>query len=447
MTTIHRMDEKKAALTKGAPDILLKYCDRVMINGRAERLTKERKHEILKANELFAEQAMRVLGFAYKSNLPATTKLADVEKEMIFIGLQAMIDPARDEVKEAIKKCKSASIRVVMITGDHKTTACAIAKEIGIEGEAITGEDLDKMSKEEFHKRIEMIGIFSRVDPKHKLRIIEALKANDHVVAMTGDGVNDAPALKKADIGIAMGITGTDVSKEASDMILTDDNFASIVEAIEQGRGIYDNIKKFFAFLFSGNIAEVGIILLAIVIGMPLPLTAVLILLINLVTDGLPAVALSADPFEPNAMKTKPRDIHQPIHQGLKAFLIGYPIIMIAAVLSLFSFTYFRSGNLPQAQTIAFLTVAMFEMFQAFAARSTYLPSLRVGLFKNKLLVLAVLLSLAVCFSVIYVPWLQSIFKTTALSLAEIVIIVGISSTGFIYLEIHKWVTSKRAGW
>ena len=462
MTTIHKMNDKKVALAKGAPDVLLKYCDRVMVNGRAERMTKEKKQEILKANEIFAEQAMRVIGFAYKNNLPATTKLADVEKEMIFIGLQAMIDPARDGVREAIKKCKSASIRVVMITGDHKTTACAIAKEIGIEGEAITGEELDAMSKDELQRRIEAIGIFSRVDPKHKLKIIEALKAKDHVVAMTGDGVNDAPALKKADIGIAMGITGTDVSKEASDMILADDNFSSIVEAVEQGRGVYDNIRKFFAFLFSGNIGEVGIILLAILMGLPLPLTAVLILLINLVTDGLPAIALSADPFEPNAMKTKPRNIHEPIHKGLNAFFIGYPIIMIAAVLGLFMFAlwrsgnpalsffdpeFWRSGNIIQAQTIAFLTMAMFEMFQAFAARSTYLPSLRVGLFKNKLLVSAVLVSLIVCLSVIYVPFLQSIFKTTALSIAEIMIIVGISSIGFIYLEIHKWMTSKRAGW
>ncbi len=447
MTTIHQMNDKKVALTKGAPDILLDYCDRIMINGKTERLTKERKNEVLRANELFAQQALRVIGFAYKSGLPTTTKLAEVEQDMMFIGLQAMIDPARVEVKEAIKKCESASIRVVMITGDHKTTACAIASDIGIEGEAITGEELDKLSSAELRQRIEKIGVFARVDPKHKLKIIEALKANNHVVAMTGDGVNDAPALKKADIGISMGRTGTDVSKEASDMILTDDNFSSIVEAVEQGRGIYDNIRKFFAFLFSSNLSEVGIILFAILIGMPLPLTAVLILLINLVTDGLPAIALSADPFEPNAMKTKPRDLQQPIYKGLGAFLIGYPLIMTTVVLGLFSFTYLRSNNLIQAQTIAFLTIAMFEMFQAFAARSTYLPSLEVGLFKNKFLIIAVLLSITACLSVIYIPALQVLFKTTALSISEVVIIVALSSLGFIYLEFHKYRKSKRAGW
>ena len=438
MSTLHKIDNKKTLFCKGAPDVILELCDRILINAQIKRLTRPMKKEILKQNESFANEALRVLGFAYKE----TSKLD--ENNLIFVGLQAMIDPPRPEVKEAIDKCKKAGIKVVMITGDYKGTAVAIAKELDIKGEAITGEELDEMKN--FDKKIEEITIYARVNPEHKTKIIDALRKKGHVIAMTGDGVNDAPALKKADIGIAMGVTGTDVSKEASDMILTDDNFNSIVNAVEEGRGVYDNIKKFFAFLISGNIGEVMVIFLAIIFGWPLPLTATQILLINLVTDGLPATALGADPFEPNAMSRKPRDKKEPIYKNLNHFIIWYPLIMIVVTLALFYFTYTTSQNILKAQTITFLTIAMFEMYQAFASRSTRFSSFRVGIFKNKWLVGAVILSLLVAISVIYIPFLQTLFDTFPITATEFLIVTALSSLGFIYLELYKnWKTGKIA--
>jgi P-type Ca2+ transporter type 2C len=442
MSTLHTVNDKRVAFTKGAVDILLNHCDRIYVNGKAERLTKERKKQIIQQNEKFAQQALRVLGFAYRE-VKKSTKIEEIEKEMTFVGMQAMIDPPRDGVKPALQRCKEAHIDVVMITGDHKTTAEAVAREIGLKGDVLTGKELEKLSPKQLKKKVENVRIYARVNPAHKLKIVEALRANKHIVAMTGDGVNDAPALKKADIGIAMGMTGTDVSKEASDMILTDDNFASIVNAVEEGRGVYDNIRKFFAFLFSGNIGEVAVILIAILMGLPLPLTATLILLINLVTDGLPAVALGVDPFEPEAMKSKPRDTNIPIYRNMNGFLTGYPVIMTFVTLALFWFTL-RSGDTVRAQAVAFLTIAMFEMYQAFAARSVKFSSFKVGLFKNKYLVAAVSLSIVVCLSVIYIPALQKIFfavdtyKPWLLSGAELIVITVLSSLGFIYLEIMK---------
>ncbi|HLC74668.1 MAG TPA: cation-translocating P-type ATPase [Candidatus Nanoarchaeia archaeon] len=444
MTTIHKVKGKEIAFTKGAVDVLLDLCDNIVINGRSERLSKQRKDHILQVNELFAGQALRVLGFAYKEIEPGA-KIDNVEKDMIFVGLQAMIDPPRDEVKEALHKCREAQIDVVMITGDHLTTALAVGKEIGIEGKHCTGQELERMSTDDLRKKVEEIRIYARVNPAHKIKIVEAWQSKNRIVAMTGDGVNDAPALKKADIGIAMGITGTDVSKEASDMILTDDNFASIVNAIEEGRGVYDNIRKFFAFLFSGNIAEVAIIMLMILIGMPLPLTAALILLINLVTDGLPAIALAADPFEPHAMKSKPRDLNEPIHRGLSGFLVLYPIVMTVIVLSLFSYIYASSNDLIHAQAAAFMTIAFFEFGQAFAARSTKFSSFTVGIFKNRYLVCAVLISAVICFAVIYIPTLQKIFFSTdvykpmLLSISEVIIIIALSTLGFLVIEADKF--------
>ncbi|MBU0535415.1 MAG: cation-translocating P-type ATPase, partial [Nanoarchaeota archaeon] len=384
--------------------------------------------------------ALRVLGFAYKKLSKRDTRKT-YEKDLVFVGLQGMIDPPREEVKGAIAKCEKAGIKVVMITGDFIGTAVAIARDLGISGKAITGEELENM---DLDSNVESIGVYARVNPEHKLKIIESLKRKGHIVAMTGDGVNDAPALKKSDIGIAMGITGTDVSKEASDMILLDDNFSTIVNAIEEGRGVYDNIKKFFAFLISGNIGEVMIIFLAILVGMPLPMTAIQILLINLVTDGLPAVALGADPFEPNAMDRKPRKKGEPIYKGLNHFIVVYPAIMIAVVLALFYYVYDTSGNLLKAQTVTFLTVASFEMYQAFASRSTRYSSFKVGIFRNRYLVAAVATSLIVALSVIYIPALQPFFDTYPLAAAELAAVLGISSLGFIYLELHKiFITSK----
>jgi len=433
MTTIHKHHGEKLAYVKGAPEVVLKLCNYIYINGKANKLTEEMRKEILETNKEFANDALRVLGFAYK------TIVADKEpeKNLIFVGLQGMIDPPREEVKIAIQKCKKAGIKVIMITGDYEITARAVAKEIGLEGKVITGQQLDEIKNLE--DCVEDTAIFARVNPDHKIKIVDALKKKGHVVAMTGDGVNDAPALKKADIGIAMGVTGTDVSKEASAMILTDDNFASIVNAVEEGRGVYDNIRKYIGFLLSGNIGEVLIIFLGIVFGMPLPLTATQILLINLVTDGLPALALSADPFEPNAMSRKPRRQNEPIFKGLNPFLVYYPIAMTTVALLIFSWFYFNKGNLLQAQTATFLTIGMFELYQALASRSTIYPAFKVGIFKNKFLILAVLGSFAVMATSIFIPAVGTYLDMVPLTIGQFMFIVVVSSIGAIIIELCKY--------
>ena len=436
MTTVHRHHGEKIAFVKGAPEVLLRICNSIYINGNVKKLTEQDKLEIIETNRQFAGEALRVLGFAYK-----TVVDTDPEKNLTFIGLQGMIDPAREEVKLAIEKCKKAGIKVVMITGDHELTANAVAKEIGLTGKSITGQKLDEIKNLE--DVVDEITIFARVNPEHKIKIVDALQKKGHIVAMTGDGVNDAPALKKADIGIAMGITGTDVSKEASAMILTDDNFASIVNAVEEGRGTYDNIRKYFAYLVSGNIGEVLIIFFAIIFGLPLPLTATQILLINLVTDGLPAIALSADPFEPNAMARKPRKQNEPIYKDLNFFLFYYPAALTVVVLSVFSWIYFKKGDLSQAQTATFLTISLFELYQAFACRSTIYPAIKVGIFKNKYLILAVLSSFALTVSVIFIPSFGRILDMVPISLMEFFVILIISSIGAVIIEASKYYKNK----
>jgi Ca2+-transporting ATPase len=418
---------------------VLGLCNYVLVDGKVERLTKQERQKILAVNEQFASSALRVLGFAYKE-LKDERVRSEIEKEMIFVGLQAMMDPPRAEVKEAIRRCETAGIKVVMITGDHIETAKAVAKELGIQGRAITGIELERT--ENFEEIVEEIGVYARVNPAHKLKIIEALEKKGHIVAMTGDGVNDAPALKKAGIGIAMGITGTDVAKEASSMVLADDNFASIVNAVEEGRRIYDNIQKYFAYLFSGNIAEVLIVLTALLAGLPLPLIAIQILLINLVTDGLPALALGLDPSEPGTMKRPPRRPEKGIFSDLSAFLIGYPIIVLAGVMLLF--THYLKTSLIEAQTVAFTAIVFYELFQSLSCRSITKPAFSVGIFKNKWLVLAVLASVAVQLCVIYVPFLQQLFRTVALAPIDWLVVVGVAMTGFAYIEIHKAISSKR---
>jgi len=436
MTTLHNIDSGLVAYVKGAPEVVLNLCNSIYENGKIKKLTEKRKKEILQINTDFANNALRVLGFAFKTVIDKSR----TEKNLIFVGLQAMMDPPREEVKAAIKKCKKAGIKIVVITGDHEITAKAVAKEIGIEGKSITGAELEKIN--DLEKHVEEIVIYARVNPEHKIKIVDALKKQGHVVAMTGDGVNDAPALKKADIGISMGITGTDVAKEASDMILLDDNFASIVNAVEEGRGVYDNIRKYFSYLISGNIGEVFIIFLSIIFGWPLPMTATQILLINLVTDGLPAVALSSDPYEPNAMSRKPRKQKEPIYHDLKPFLIYYPVALIIVGLSVFYYFNFVKGNLIQAQTATFLTIAMFELYQAFACRSTIYSAIKVGLFKNKWLILAVLTSFAFVVTAIFIPSFGSYLDMVPITLAEFLIIVALSSIGAIIIELTKHLKS-----
>jgi len=419
MTTIHRRGAKTASYVKGAPDVILSKCSRIIINGKARKLTADDRKAITKTNESFAKDALRVLGFAYKDGSK------DPEKDLIFVGLQAMIDPPRAEVKAAIAECQSAGIKVVMITGDHLITAQAIAKELGITGEAVTGAELEKMKSFDPEK----IGIYARVNPEHKIRIVEALQKKGHVTAMTGDGVNDAPALKKADIGIAMGIAGTDVAKEASAMVLADDNFATIVAAVKEGRRIYDNILQFIEYLLSSNIGEVLTIFVALLLGMPLPITPIQLLWINLVTDGFPALALGVEPAAKDIMRRPPRNAKEPIlnrSRLLEILLIG--LLMMAG--TLFIFTQYGS-------TMAFTTLVLFQLFNVLNQRSEHLSIFQMPLFSNPWLWLAIASSLALQFVVLYTP-LALVFGTEALTLIQWGWCVGVSGSVLVLGELIK---------
>lgn len=432
MATLHSVKGGKVCYVKGAPEVVLSLCSKIFVNGEVQRLSRADKDLILDQNERFAKQSLRVLGFAFKDLKGVDAK--DAEKELVFVGLQAMIDPPRAEAKDAIEKCKSAGIKVVMITGDHLGTAEAVAKELGIVGKSVSGVELDQI--ENLSAVVETISVYARVNPAHKLKIIQALKSKGHIVAMTGDGVNDAPALKKADLGIAMGISGTDVAKEASSMILADDNFASIVRAVEEGRRIYDNIQKYLAYLFSGNIGEVLVILSSILLGLPLPLIAIQILWINLVTDGLPALALGVDPVEPGVMQRPPRKHSDSVFNGIGAYVFVYPLFLTIGTLWLFDM--FQS-SLVKAQTVAFTSVVMFEVFQAISCRSVRAPVFFVGMFANKWLWVAVASSVALQCLIMYVPFLQGVFHLAPLSIKEWGMIIGTALTGFVYLELHKF--------
>ncbi|MBN1503223.1 calcium-translocating P-type ATPase, PMCA-type [Candidatus Woesearchaeota archaeon] len=460
MTTVHHIEAKKYAYVKGAPDILLEKCSRYILHGNVKKLTSPLRKKILKINDDFASNALRVLGFAYKEI--RDKKKDDWEKNLIFVGLQGMIDPPRNEVKEAIQKCKSAGIKVVMITGDFIGTAKAIGKELGIEGKAVAGADLDSI---DLKQEVENIGIYARVNPEDKMLIVEALKNKGHVVAMTGDGVNDAPALKKADLGIAMGITGTDVAKEASDMILTDDNFTSIVNAVEEGRGIYDNIRKFVVYLLSSNIGEIFVVFSSLLLGLPLPVIVTQLLWINLVTDGLPATALSVDPSEQGIMRLKPRKKESQIVDtkvGIVMFLIG--ILMMLSTVGLFYYSLTSRGWKPgidiilkgpnkspawlidayiYSSTIAFTTLMMLQMFNVLNAKSQRESLFRVGPFNNKFLLYAIISSIALQALVIYTP-LNRLFNTVAIGVYEWVLIVLVSSSVLIFGELFKLVGLKQ---
>lgn len=430
MTTIHAAKKGTISYTKGAPDVIINLCNRIILNGTVHRFDRLKKKQILAQTEEFAEQALRVLGFAY--NDKADDKHL-AEQNMIFAGLQAMIDPPREEVKAAIKQCQEAGIRVIMITGDHLTTAKAIAKQLGIEGKAILGEEIRPAK---LQKEIHEVGVFARVSPHHKMDIINALKANNYVVAMTGDGINDAPALKKADIGIAMGIGGTDVAKEASDMILLDDNFTSIVRAVEQGRGIFDNIRKFVKYLLSSNLGEVTLIFLATIFTLPLPLNPIHLLWINLVTDGFPAVALSLDPPEAGIMKRKPRKVREEIitkPMWIEIILLGLAI----GVTTLILFWLYRDSPLEKAQTIAFTALVIFEIVRLQTIRSQY----HLSLFSNRYLLYAIGGSLLLHLLVLYVPFLQRTFHVVSLEIVDWLWIFGATA---VLIGISKGISVVR---
>jgi Ca2+-transporting ATPase len=357
MTTIHDTPEgQQIACVKGSPETVLRLCERICQKGKEVKLQAVRRKAVLKQGEEMAGQALRVLGIAYKTlpHNPADLDEDRVERNLVFVGLVGMIDPPRDEAKDAVRQCEQGGIRVVMITGDHKLTAVTIARELGImkNGTALTGEELDEINDEDLHKIIDRASVYARVSPEHKLRIVKALKSKGNIVAMTGDGVNDAPALKQADIGVAMGITGTDVTKEASDMILADDNFTSIVNAVRGGRIIYDNIRKFIRFLLALNFTELVLIGSFAIIGLPVPLLPVMILWLNLVTDGPPAVALSMDPSAEDVMQKPPRSPKEGIMHGMVLFILASTLIQLVAEVGLFWWGYGVVGSVEKARTM-----------------------------------------------------------------------------------------------
>jgi len=400
MTTVHKTPEGKlVAYVKGAPEVILDFSTHILRSGKALKLSAKERKNILETNEKMASDALRVLGVAYKElpiKNPASIRDDSVEKDLVFVGLAGMIDPPRDEAKEANRKCQQAGIKTVMITGDHKLTAVAIAKELGMlkSGMVLTGAEMDNMSEEEFEKIVEDVSVYARVSPEHKLRIVKALKKEGNIVAMTGDGVNDAPALKQSDIGVAMGITGTDVTREAADMVLADDNFATIVNAVEGGRSIYDNIRKFSFFLMRCNFDELGIIALFALMGLELPLVAGMILWLNLVTDGGPALALSMEPPEPDVMERPPRNPNEGVLHGRFASIITTFTFQFLLTGGIFYWQYYiLKERLEYARTMAFMRATLQELFVVWNCRSERRNAFRMSFRSNKFLLAAVSVS------------------------------------------------------
>ncbi|MCL0092038.1 cation-translocating P-type ATPase, partial [Dehalococcoidales bacterium] len=449
MTTIHQTPQGKVAYSKGAPEVILDSCRYIYANGEERQITDKDKDDVLSVARAMAGDALRVLGIAYK-RLP-TNPARTIEQDMVFVGLAGMIDPPREEAKEAVKLCDQAGIKSVMITGDHKLTAVAIAKELGLlkEGVALSGAELDSLSDEEFEALAEKIEVYARVSPAHKLRIVEALIKKGHIVAMTGDGVNDAPALKKADIGVAMGITGTDVTKEASDMVLTDDNFASIVSAVEEGRTLFANIRKFLTYLLSDNTGTVLALVAALLLGpllfdgeVFLPLTAVMILFINLLMDGGPAIALGVEPPEKGVMKKPPRDLKSSIFNRHTLLYIPSVGMWIGAVSFLLFIWADPRVHEAYAMTMFFAALICLRLANALNCRSPSFSLFQLGLFSNKWLIYACALSFSMLLIVLYVPFLQAAFGVVPLSLADWLIIIPLAFTVIIVVEIQKLIAS-----
>ena len=432
------------AFTKGAVDSLLKETTRVWTEGGTADFDETWRGRVVANHEALAAKGMRLLGVAFQP-LEAFGGSEALEKDLIFVGMVGMMDPPRPEVREAVATCQAAGIRPVMITGDHPLTAQAIARELGIakDGKFLTGQDLDRLSAADLEREVEEVPVFARVSPEHKLKIVEALQRRGHVVAMTGDGVNDAPALKKANIGVAMGIAGTEVSKEAADMVLQDDNFSTIVAAVEEGRVIYDNLRKFIKYLLTTNSGEIWLMLAAPLLGMPLPLLPIQILWINLVTDGFPALALGLEPAERHTMRRPP----YPPQENFFARGMGRHVIWVGLLMGLISlglgFAEWRGGN-PQWQTLVFTTMTFSQMAHVLAIRSERDSLFAIGLLSNKPLLAAVLLTIGLQFMIIYIPLLQSFFHTRALSGEEILFCLGLSSLVFWAVEIEKAVIRRR---
>jgi Ca2+-transporting ATPase len=432
------------AYMKGAPDIVLGLCNQVLEDGAQRPLTDERRNNILEENQALAANALRVLGVAFRplEEIPENPQPEEDEQGFTFIGLLGMIDPARPEVSAAIRTARRAGIETVMITGDYVNTAVAIAKEISLlreEERALTGAELDQMPEEQLESIVEDVAVYARVSPQHKVKIVDALKGRGHVVAMTGDGVNDAPALKRASIGVAMGITGTDVSKETADMVLTDDNYASIVSAIEQGRVIYSNIRKFVYYLLSCNMAEIAILFVAMLAGWPLPLVAIQLLVLNLITDGAPALALGMEKGDPDIMDQKPRPVGEPIvNRDMIVGIAVQTVAITAAVLIAFNIGLAK-GEI-HGRTVAFATLSISELLRAYTSRSERYSLFSIGVFSNKWMQWAVLASLVILMAIIYVPFLDPIFETTFLTIQDWLVMLPFILLPSVAAEVNKWV-------
>jgi Ca2+-transporting ATPase len=461
MTTIHQVniplddpsqapwrDRSYVAFCKGAVDEMLSITEDVWSGDQAVPLDDDLRGRILAANDQLAQDGQRVLGVAFRAlnELPASLDEESLETQMTFIGLVGMIDPPRPEVEEAVETSRTAGIRPVMITGDHPLTALRIAKDLGIsaeDGKILTGQQLAQMSAGDLEGVVEDVSVYARVSPEHKLKIVEALQKRGHIVAMTGDGVNDAPALRRSDIGVAMGITGTDVSKEAADMVLLDDNFATIVRAVAEGRTIYDNIRKFIKYTMTSNVGEIIVMLLAPFFGLPLPLTALQILWINLVTDGLPGLALGVEPPERNTMKRRP---YAP-GESVFARGMGPHILWVGPLMGLVSLGIgiwgFRTGN-PYWQTMVFTTLTLSQMGHALAIRSSHDSLFRIGLLSNKPILGAVLLTFVLQLLITYLPFGQELFDIQALPLPYLLVSLLLSTVTFWLVEVEKWFKRRK---
>jgi Ca2+-transporting ATPase len=455
MTTVHRSGEEGLiAYVKGAPELILERCTSMIVVGRIKKLDQKTRREIIEANERMANKALRVLGVAFKELAAGEADTLDdegLENGLVFIGLMGMIDPPRVEAITAVKKCDEAGIKTVMITGDHKMTAVAVAKELGIlkDGLVLTGSELDAMGDEEYQKIVNKVNVYARVSPEHKIKIVRALKKEGNIVAMSGDGVNDAPALKQSDIGVAMGITGTDVTREASDIVLADDNFATIVNAVEGGRTIYDNIRKFSFFLMRCNFDELAIIGLFALMGLELPLTAGMILWLNLVTDGGPALALTMDPPEKDVMKRPPRNPNEGVLYGRFASIITTFILQLALTGGIFYWQYYMlpgaltAEKLATARTMAFIRATLQELFVVWNCRSERHNAFKTGFLSNKFLLISVVVS---CALTVILPYWGIFGMVWLTDFEDWAIVIGASMTGLLILpevfygrKIWRW--------
>ncbi|MDP2857482.1 MAG: calcium-translocating P-type ATPase, SERCA-type [Bacillota bacterium] len=450
MSVVNLIGGQYVAYVKGAPDVVLSKCTRVLSGGREVPFDETSRQRFGQANETMTRSALRVLAVARRtvgkpSDDPAPE---EIEADLTFLGLLGMIDPPRPEVAPAVAKCHRAGLRVMVITGDHRNTAEAVAREAGIPGgrpPSLSGLEIDSMEDRELAASLQSVSVFARTSPKHKIRIVRALQQKGHIVAMTGDGVNDAPAIKEADIGVAMGLSGTDVSREAADMVLSDDNFATIVAAIEEGRGIYDNIRKFIRYLLSCNVGEVLVMFLASVLGLPVPLLPIQMLWVNLVTDGLPAMALGVDPQSRDLMSDRPRAPRESVFsRGLGLRIVERGALIGLGSLFVFIAALGREGDLVRARTMAFATLVMFQLFHVFDCRTERGSVFDAGFFGNRVLVLAVLCSVVMMLLVLYVPALSRYFHTAALDAPEWLVVLATSGVttavqGVLYLFRRKW--------